>query len=261
MSLSAEPLLSCRNLACGYPNRRVLECVDLELTPGSSTVLLGPNGSGKSTLLKTLTKTIPAQAGAIKIQGEDLEELTFTQLAQKVAYVPQEELPPFRFTVRQVVLMGRLPLSAGFFDTPADLEATEKAMEEADCYKLADRPITEISGGERQRVLIARALAQNSALLLLDEPTSHLDIGHQVAIIRLAQKLRSQGKGLLTAMHDLNLAADLGETAVLLNEGRVAIQASVEDVLSSPLLDQTYGVPFHRFRDETGRLRVFGRPT
>src|SRR6185503_3110354 len=181
------------------------------------------------------TKTIPALNGAIKIQSQNLDDLTFTQLAQKVAYVPQEELPPFRFTVRQVVLMGRLPLSAGFFDTPADLEATEKAMEEADCCALADRPITEISGGERQRVLIARALAQDSALLLLDEPTSHLDIGHQVAIIQLAQKLRSQGKGLLTAMHDLNLAADLGETAVLLNQGKVAIHAPVEEVLASPL--------------------------
>src|SRR6185503_18694965 len=207
------------------------------------------------------TKTIPALNGRVEIQGKSIEDLSFTQLAQKIAYVPQEELPPFRFTVRQVVLLGRLPLSAGFFDTPADLEATEKAMEEADCCALADRPITEISGGERQRVLIARALAQDSALLLLDEPTSHLDIGHQVAIIQLAQKLRSQGKGLLTAMHDLNLASDIGETAVLLHEGRVAIQAPVEDVLSSPLLDQTYGVPFHRFRDETGRLRVFGAAT
>ena len=261
MNPSAESLLSCRDLACGYPSRKVLEGVDLEMHSGSSTVLLGPNGSGKSTLLKTLTKTILRLSGHIAIQGEELENLSFTQLARRVAYVPQEELPPFRFTVRQVVLMGRLPFSTGFFDTPADLEATEKAMEDADCCELADRPITEISGGERQRVLIARALAQDSALLLLDEPTSHLDIGHQVAVIRLVQKLRSQGKGLLTAMHDLNLAADLGEIAVLLDQGRVAIQAPVEEVLDSPLLDQTYGVPFHRFRDETGRLRVFGKPT
>lgn len=261
MSPSAETLLACRDLACGYPTRKVLEGVDLELHAGSSTVLLGPNGSGKSTLLKTLTKTVPPLSGEIKVQGEKSETLSFSQLARKIAYVPQEELPPFRFTVRQVVLMGRLPLSTGFFDTPADLEATERAMEEADCCAIADRPITEISGGERQRVLIARALAQDSALLLLDEPTSHLDIGHQVAIIRLAQKLRSQGKGLLTALHDLNLAADLGETAVLLNQGKIAIHAPVEEVLNSPLLDQTYGVPFHRFRDETGRLRVFGKAT
>ena len=261
MSPSVEPLLSCRDLSCGYPSRKVLEDIDLELHPGSSTVLLGPNGSGKSTLLKTLTKTLAPLSGRVEIQGESIEDLSFTQLAQRIAYVPQEELPPFRFTVRQVVLMGRLPLSAGFFDSPADLESTEKAMEEADCLSLSDRPVTEISGGERQRVLIARALAQDSSLLLLDEPTSHLDIGHQVAIIRLAQKLRSQGKGLLTAMHDLNLAADLGEIAVLLNEGKVAIQAPVEEVLASSLLDQTYGVPFLRFRDETGRLRVFGKPT
>jgi iron complex transport system ATP-binding protein len=222
-------------------------------------VLLGPNGSGKSTLLKTLTKTLSPISGEITLEGKKQNELSFAQLSQKVAYVPQEELPPFRFTVRQVVLMGRLPLSAGFFDTPADQEATDKALAEADCCAIAGRPVTEISGGERQRVLIARALAQSTDLLLLDEPTSHLDIGHQVAIIQLAQRLQSQGKALLTAMHDLNLAADLGDTALLLSEGKVAMIAPVEEVLASPMLDKTYGVPFQRFRDETGRLRVFGR--
>ena len=259
MNPSAELLLSCRNLSCGYPTRKVLEDINFELKPGSSTVLLGPNGSGKSTLLKSLTKTIPPLAGEVTIEGNKLSDLSFSQLAQKVAYVPQEELPPFRFTVRQVVLMGRLPLSAGFFDTAADLEASELAMEEADCCSLADRAITEISGGERQRALIARALAQETDLLLLDEPTSHLDIGHQVAIIRLVQKLRDAGKALLTAMHDLNLAADLGETAILLNEGRIAMIAPIENVLASPILEKTYGVPFQRFRDDSGRLRVFGR--
>ena len=119
MNPSAEPLLSCRDLACGYPSRKVLENVELEIHPGSSTVLLGPNGSGKSTLLKTLTKTIPALKGDIKIQGEKVDALSFSQLARKVAYVPQEELPPFRFTVRQVVLMGRLPLSSGFLAASA----------------------------------------------------------------------------------------------------------------------------------------------
>lgn len=260
MNPSAEPLLSCRDLACGYPSRKVLQEVSFALNRGTSTVLLGPNGSGKSTLLKTLTKSLAPLSGEITIEGKLQSELSFTQLAQKIAYVPQEELPPFRFTVRQVVLMGRLPLSAGLFDTPADHESSERALEEADCCALADRPITEISGGERQRVLIARALAQSTDLLLLDEPTSHLDIGHQIAIIQLAQKLRSQGKALLTAMHDLNLAADLGENALLLHEGRIAMNAPVEEVLSSSMLDKTYGVPFQRFRDEKGRLRVFGRP-
>lgn len=251
------PLLSTSKLTCGYPGRDVLHDIDLSLEPGSATVLLGPNGSGKSTLLKTLSKTLSPSAGEVRFGDDDARDLNFAQLARRVAYVPQEEIPPFRFTVRQVVLMGRMPLSEGFFDTPADHHAADEAMKEADCDALADRPINEISGGERQRALIARALAQDTPLLLLDEPTSHLDIGHQVAVVKLAQKLRSQGKAILAAMHDLNLAADLGDTAVLLRSGRVAMEGPVEAVLESDVLDQTYGVPFHRFRDGTGRLRVF----
>lgn len=251
------PHLTAHQLTCGYPGREVLRGIDLALEPGSATVLLGPNGSGKSTLLKTLTKTLVPLGGEVRLGSRDLASLDFGELAKHVAYVPQEEAPPFRFTVRQVVLMGRMPISDSFFDTAADHHAAEEAMAEADCLDLADRPINEISGGERQRTLIARALAQNAPTLLLDEPTSHLDIGHQVAIIQLVQRLRNQGKAFLSALHDLNLAADLGETALLLKEGRIALSGAVEDVLESPELDQTYNVPFHRFRDGTGRLRVF----
>jgi iron complex transport system ATP-binding protein len=253
------PLLECRHLACGYGARAVLRDVNLTLGRGESAVLLGPNGSGKSTLLKTLSKTLPVLDGEIRAQGADIREVSHSGLAKRVAYVPQEELPPFRFTVRQVVLMGRMPLSAGFFDTPADISASDEAMREADCLHLADRPITEISGGERQRALIARALAQDAPVLLLDEPTSHLDIGHQLAIVDLIRKLKEQGKAILAAMHDLNLAQDIGERAILLHEGRVAADSKVEEVLANDLLDKTYGVPFHRMKDETGRLRVFGR--
>ncbi|HRK21017.1 MAG TPA: ABC transporter ATP-binding protein [Fimbriimonadaceae bacterium] len=251
------PLLTTHQLTCGYPGREVLAGVDLSIEPGTSTVLLGPNGSGKSTLLKTLVKTLPLLNGRVQVGDRDLSSLSFAELATQMAYVPQEEVPPFRFTVRQVVLMGRMPISDGFFDTPADHQAAESAMREADCFDLADRPVNEISGGERQRALIARALAQDAPMLLLDEPTSHLDIGHQVAIVELVRRLRGQGKATLAAMHDLNLAADLGEQALLLRDGKIAMAGPVEAVLESPELDQTYGVPFHRFRDGTGRLRVF----
>jgi len=252
-----QPLLSCQALHCGYPSRKVLEDVTLELRPGSSKVLLGPNGSGKSTLLKTLSKTLAPLGGDIRIDGRPIEELGYSDLAKRVAYVPQEELPPYRFSVRQVVMMGRMPLSPGFFDSPADEAAADEAMVAADCGELAERPITEVSGGERQRVLIARALAQEAPVLLLDEPTSHLDIGHQVAVIRLVRRLRERGHAILAALHDLNLAAQIGEIAILLQNGRIVMEAPTEAVLDSQLLDETYGVRFKRFRDESFGLRVY----
>lgn len=257
MSLPSEVLLRAEGLSCGYPGRPVLVGIDLELTPGSATVLLGPNGSGKSTLLKTLIKTLDPLAGRVLVREKPLSETGFAQLAREVAFVPQEELPPFRFTVRQVVLMGRLPVSTGFFDTEADEAAAEEALRDADCLGLAERPITDISGGERQRALIARALAQGTPLLLLDEPTSHLDIAHQIAVVRIVRRLREQGRATLAALHDLNLAADFGDEAILLGKGEIAARGPTEEVLTSPMLDETYGVPFRRFRDETGRLRVF----
>lgn len=259
MKSSAEPFLKVEELTCGYPARTVLSDLEFSLHAGHVAILLGPNGSGKSTLLKTLAQSIPALNGRSSIDGRELASMSASELARLVAYVPQEEVPPFRFTVRQIVLMGRLPLSTGFFDTAADHAAAEAAMEQADCLALADRPISEISGGERQRALIARALAQEAPLLLLDEPTSHLDIGHQVAIVDLIRRLCREGRTVLAAMHDLNLAAEIGDRSMLLAEGRVALDGPTDDVLASPLLDQTYGVPFDRFTDPTGRMRVFAR--
>lgn len=257
MANSAEARLTAAGLVCGYRSRTVLDEVSFDLAPGSCTILLGPNGSGKSTLLKTLAHSIPPLGGEVSVGGEPLGRFRADELARRLAYVPQEEIPPFRFTVRQVVLMGRLPHSAGLFDSVRDHEVAETAMTEADCLDLAQRPINEISGGERQRVLIARALAQQAPILLLDEPTSHLDIGHQMAIAGLVRRLRQEGRTILAAMHDLNLAFEMGERGILLREGRIALHAPMEQVLASPELDQTYGVAFQRIADESGRTRVF----
>jgi iron complex transport system ATP-binding protein len=256
-SASSGALLECRGLACGYPARPVLEGVNLTLHAGTAAVLLGPNGSGKSTLLKTVCGTLAPRSGELILDGRRIESLSPIELARHVAFVPQEEAPSFRFTVRQAVLMGRMPFSAGFLDTPEDHRLAEEAMREADCLHLAERPITELSGGERQRVLLARALAQGSPLLLLDEPTAHLDIGHQVLVAGLARRLAGQGRALLIAIHDLNLAGELGERAILLLGGRIALEASAEEVLVSEALDEAYGVRFQRMRDAKGRLRVF----
>ncbi len=257
MNRSDDRLLAARGLSCGYPERLVLEDVSLALEAGTSTILLGPNGSGKSTLLKTLMGSLAPLAGSVSIAGHPAEAMDAAARARFAAYVPQEEVPPFRFTVRQVVMLGRLPRSPTFLDSDEDRDVVERALIEADCADLADRPIAEVSGGERQRALIARGLAQEAPMLLLDEPTSHLDIGHQVAILGLVRRLCREGRAVLAAMHDLNLAAEMGSWAILLHGKQIADQGPIEDVLSSPRLDEAYGVAFQRMRDPSGRLRVF----
>jgi len=224
----------------------VLEGIDLRVEFGEKVVLLGPNGSGKSTLLRTLSGLIKPLSGEVLIGGDSLVKLSVAEIARRVAVVPQEELPRFSFSVRETVTMGRLARSNGLFDTPEDREIATRAMETADCLSLQDRPVTELSGGERQRVLIARALAQETTLLLLDEPTSHLDPGHQIAAIEIVRSLSAKGIATIAAVHDLNLASSLAERAILLEKGKIGLDAPIEEVLNSPILDRVYGVNFGR---------------
>lgn len=250
-------MLQCKSLCCGYPGRTVLTDVNLSLAQGSVTALLGPNGSGKSTLLKTIAKTIPPLSGDVVVGGKSVLKMGYRELAKQMAFVPQEEHVPFRFLVRDIVLMGRMPHSDGLLDTTDDETAAHEAMSQAGCLELADRAITELSGGEKQRVLVARALAQKAQVLLLDEPTSHMDIGHQVAIVRLMRKLTASGFTILAAVHDLNLAVLLADSAALISGGKFALSGSCTDVLNSPLLDEVYQVQFKRMHDDDGVMHLF----
>jgi iron complex transport system ATP-binding protein len=256
---SNSALLECRDLSCGYRQRPVLTGVNLELWPGRVLALLGPNGSGKSTLLKTLSGTLPPLGGEALYGGAALSDLRPGDLAKRVAYVPQEESFAFAFLVREIVMMGRMPHSAGLADTALDHERVSWAMDLADCTHLAPRSVLELSGGERQRVLIARALAQDTRVLLLDEPTSHLDVGHQVEFAILIRRLSREGYTVIAAVHDLNLASTLADEAVLLREGTIGMTEKTEDVLSSTMLAEVYGVEFSTVRDENGALRVFAK--
>jgi iron complex transport system ATP-binding protein len=250
-------LLECRGLTCAYDDKVVLRDVSLCVDAGESVALLGPNGSGKSTLLKALSKTLRPQAGEVRLSGTRLDQMSHVDAAKRVAFVPQEEPASFPFPVRDVVTMGRLPHSPGLRDTQADYDAATGAMELADCLHLQDRPITELSGGERQRVLLARALAQDAPLMLFDEPTSHLDVGHQLAVAALALRLGREGKAAVSAVHDLNLVPMLATRAILLVDGGIGLDAPAEEVLRSPLLDQVYGVRFSRVELPNGRLALY----
>lgn len=254
--MSEAVTLECRGLKCGYPERAVLGSVDFTAREGETIALIGVNGSGKSTLLRTIAKLIPPVAGEVRICGHDVASLPYDVLARYVASVPQEEPVAFPFRVEEMIAMGRIAYGSGIFDTAEDREAARLAMVTAGCSDLEGRVVTRLSGGERQRVLIARAIAQQTPLLLMDEPTAHLDATHQIATAKLVRQLAAEGKTILVAVHDLNLAPLIASRVLLLAGGRVALDGPVEQVLNDPVLDDAYGVRFERVRTDSGRLLV-----
>ncbi|MGM0590020.1 MAG: heme ABC transporter ATP-binding protein [Halobacteriota archaeon] len=204
--------------------------------------VVGPNGAGKTTLLRTLTAALTPRTGRVRIEGEDVHARSSRAVSRKVAVVPQDTSLTFDFEVREIVSMGRTPyLSRLGRRTRADDEAVERAMEQTRVARFATRPISEISGGERQRVLLARALAQDTPLLLLDEPTASLDINHQIRTFELVRELLGEDKTVLAAIHDLNLAAHYCDELLLLGDGRLLASGTPATVLTEANLERAFG--------------------
>ena len=240
--------IEVHNIECGYGGEPVLKDVSLDVPSGDFLGILGPNGSGKTTLLRALTGIIKTQAGRIAVNGTDVNTLRPRDIARRIACVMQDNAASagvgnLAFTVREIVGMGRTPyLSRTGWETARDREAAEEAMKLAEVSHLADRPVTELSGGEKQRAFIGMALAQDCDIILLDEPTSHLDIAHQIGILDLFAALNHDaGKTVLGVFHDLNLAAEYCERILLLKEGRVAGLGRPEDVLTAQNIEAIYG--------------------
>ncbi len=238
-------MLEARDLAVGYNGQEVLHGITLGLAAGEILVVSGPNGAGKSTLINTLSGVLPPASGSVRLHGKPLEALGNRARARRIAVVPQAGYLPPVFTVRQVVQLGRTPY-LGWLGTPqpADQAVVDRVMEELDLAALQDRPVAKLSGGERQRVLLARALAQDAPILLLDEPTTFLDLKHQSEILSIVRDL-AQGKGLaiLMVLHDLNLAAQSADRIALLLEGRIRSLGAPAAVLTEENLSAVYGVP------------------
>jgi iron complex transport system ATP-binding protein len=254
--MASSSYLEVRNLSLSYGSRQALSSVSFEMNVGESLALVGPNGSGKSTLIKALSRVLDILDGSVHIGNLSLSKLMAMEVARLVAVVPQEEFFPFRFSAREVVAMGRLAKSSALFDSEEDRAETVRSMKFCDCLQFAERPITELSGGERQRVLIARAINQGTPILLLDEPTTHLDVLHQVRLFELIAKLSSEGKTIITSSHDLNNLDRIAKRAILLNEGRAVLDASIPEMIDSPELDRVYGVQFERIRSGEGSVLV-----
>ncbi len=242
-----------------YDAVKALDGVSLAVDEGEFLGLLGPNGSGKTTLLRCLTGILKPKVGAVLLDGREVLSMKAAEVAKKMAVVPQDTTTTFDFTVLDVVLMGRHPhLGRLGRETEKDLEAVQRAMKLTGVWHLADRSINELSGGEKQRVFIARALAQEPKVLLLDEPTTHLDLNHQLEIMDLLEKLRAEQElTIIAVLHDLNLAARYCSQLVLMSHGRIRAMGPVEEVLREDIIREVYGVEVEvRKHPITGSLYV-----
>lgn len=244
-----------------YRTGQGLDEVTFQAAPGELLGIVGPNSAGKSTLLRLLSKVVAPQRGRILIQGREISALPRLALAQRVAVVPQEFHVAFPFRVAEVVLMGRYPhAGGGAWESDRDRAVAQAALEATGMADLASRRLDELSGGERQLVSIARALAQEAAILLLDEPTAHLDLRHQGIVLEILLRHHREGQGTtILVSHDLNLAAEHCDRLLLLARGRVRALGRPEEVITEAHLEPAYGCPVTVERHPvSGRPRVQG---
>lgn len=235
-------LITIHNVSCGYQTNLVLKDISFEIREGEFLGIIGPNGSGKSTLLRALSRCLKPIKGSLLYKGNNLYHLSYREAAKNFAFVSQDTVFSFSFSIWEIVLMGRIPyLRPLQSETQYDLEIAKEAMAVTDIARLADRQINELSAGERQMVIIAKALTQQPKVLFLDEPTSHLDIGHQIQILNLLREL-NQRKNItvIIVLHDLNLASEYCDRIVLLNNGVVHTIGKPEEVLTYQNIEEVY---------------------
>jgi iron complex transport system ATP-binding protein len=235
--------IEARGLRVSLKGREVLRGLDLAAAPGRLTAIIGRNGAGKTTLLKVLAGLVAPHAGAALLDGVDIGTWERGRLARALAYLPQERLVHWALTVRAVVALGRLPYQPfGAGESEADRTAIDAALAAMDAAHLAGRPVPELSGGERARVLVARALAQEPRVLLADEPAAGLDPAHQLTLFQHLAALAAAGRTVVVALHDLSLAARFCHTIALVHEGRTLAAGTPQEVLSPEHLAAAYGI-------------------
>lgn len=251
-------LLSANSLSLSYNGHAVVQDFSLSILPGTIVGLVGPNGSGKTTILRALAGLIEPRAGTALVQGKQASRLDKRLRARKIGWVPQQESAAWPLTVSEVVRLGRAPHRGWLMPyTAADMKIVEHALARADLLSLKHRPVNKLSGGEFQRVLIARVLAQETEALLLDEPTASLDIHHQVKVLDLIRDLvQEKGLSVVMAIHDLNLAVRYCDKLVLLNGGRQVSAGTPEEVLTPENLHTVFGVNARLYRDPWGAWAV-----
>lgn len=249
------------DLCFSYNGKGVLEGLDLSVCRDEFIGVVGPNGSGKTTLLKNIGGVLEPDGGAVYLGEKELSAIPIKEVATKVAALQQETRVGFDFTVREVVEMGRFPHLERFErQTEGDRRAIDKALEITDLEDFSDRCVNQLSGGEKQRVFLALALAQEPELLLLDEPTSSLDINYQIKIMETVSRLQAEGLTVVAAIHDLNLAAQYADKVALLSDGKIQVLGNPDSVLTKENISQVFGVEVEVENSKVkGSIHIFPR--
>ncbi len=239
-----ENAVELKNLSWRYNGKDVVNSVNIGIGKGSFTGIIGPNGAGKTTLLKLILRLLTPEENSVFIMGKDIREFSRKELAKKISYVPQTVNAEFGFSVDQIITMGRNPYSSLFSSDPAkDREVVLRVMRETEVDHISKKNIGSISGGELQRVIIARALAQEPLILALDEPTSHLDINHQIKILSLIRSLsRKTGITVIAVLHDFNHALEYCTSLILMDRGRIKASGKPEDVITPKVMKEVYNI-------------------
>ena len=239
--MTRRPGITAKDLRAGYGTEDIVKAVSCTFSEGTFTGIIGPNGSGKTTLLRAFSRAIPS-SGILELNGKAVDEYSPSEMGMALGFVPQDEGRPFSYTVLQVVLMSRYARTSRFAAlAPEDYARCHRALEETGIAHLSDRSIRTLSGGEWQRVLIARALAQDTRVLLLDEPTSHLDLSHQSEVLSLLSRLAGSGSTIVGVFHDLNLAALYCDRLIMIRQGQLVADGTPAQVLTPGRIREVYG--------------------
>ncbi|WP_308288691.1 ABC transporter ATP-binding protein [Microbacterium resistens] len=238
-------ILNARRLQVGYGNRVISEDVSFDVAAGSYTAIIGPNACGKSTLLRAIARILPTSAGSVLLDGEDISQMRTKHLAQRMGMLPQSSIAPDGIRVADLVARGRHPHQRMFERWSAhDEEAVIRALEATGTADLSGRLVDELSGGQRQRVWLAMVLAQETPVLLLDEPTTFLDVAHQYALLELFRRLRDRlGWAIVVVLHDLNQAARYADQLIVMKDGGIVASGPRGDVITADLIEDVYGLP------------------
>ena len=236
--------LSGKNLTLAYQKKKIIEDLDIAFLKGKISVIIGPNGCGKSTLLKGLGRVLKIEQGAVFFNDADIQQLSPKEIARNLAFLPQGAIPPDDATVRDVVELGRYP-HQNLLRKPSleDKTIVDEVLQQTELSELENRPVQSLSGGQKQRVWIAMALAQKTPILLLDEPTTYLDLGHQLEILNLLHSLNQQlHLTIVMVLHDLNMAARYADYMIAMKEGRICCQGTPDEVMQPQVIKELFGV-------------------
>ncbi|MCZ4564513.1 ABC transporter ATP-binding protein [Rhodococcus erythropolis] len=256
-----ESRLHAEKIELRYADRTIVDELSLEIPDGGFTVVVGPNGCGKSTLLRALGRMLAPRSGRVLLDGNDIRSYRTKEVARRIALLPQSPLSPGAITVADLVARGRYPYQSMLRQwSPEDERVVAEALAEVGMRNAADQLVDELSGGQRQRVWIAMTLAQRTPVLLLDEPTTFLDIAHQIEVLDLCSQLHQSGRTLVAVLHDLNLAARYATHVVAMRSGKIVMQGSASDVFTPELLREVFDLEALVLEDpETGRPLVVPR--